>query len=101
MRIVLGEHLSLVETDNLQHLSIDLLLPTAAAIARLRDIGAPAGADEWWIDLSWLRTKAADSARSQEWWCNFDQMIEYARRSGWISDDERLVKVHQNTAGTQ
>ena len=44
------------------------------------------------LDIAALRSRSRSGA--PDWEARFDAMIEYAKKSGWVSADEKLVTAH-------
>jgi hypothetical protein len=44
------------------------------------------------LDIAALRSLSR--SRAPDWETRFDTMIEYAKKSGWVSADEKLVTAH-------
>ena len=68
-----------------------------AEIARQNDLGEilPDGA-HLMVPLDTVRQMAAGRV-SPNWEQNFDSMIAYAERKGWLSDDRTRVRAHLET----
>jgi len=49
--------------------------------------------DHAWLVLAELRNRAGHRA-DPDWHRRFSGMVDYARSSGWVSDDGRLVRAH-------
>ncbi|MGV7123117.1 hypothetical protein [Sphingopyxis sp. 550A] len=73
----------------------------ASAIDRVRHADA-AGAlsamkmvldgDQVWVPLAWLEAQGAPFG--EPWRADFDGMIAYARKMGWVDDDRGAVRAH-------
>jgi hypothetical protein len=93
MRILIHDkgQIVLTEQDNFQQLSItfyDSAQPSDAVLPGLIQDDE----DHFWIDRDFI-AKLAERADKFEWQRNFEGMVNYARRSGWV-DDAGRIRVH-------
>jgi hypothetical protein len=54
----------------------------------------PADDDHVWVDIDWLRTSGVALVGDADYATNFDGMIAYAMRQGWLDDTGRRVRAH-------
>jgi hypothetical protein len=81
------------ETDNLKALSVDGP-PSMSALAAVAVAGGdvdPKTISHVMLDIEQLRALGPGTGR---WNDDFNEMIAYAQRNGWLSDDRKLVRAH-------
>ena len=90
-----GTGVSVVEPDDLKRLSVESRLtdPGQVATALHRAGAGRLDGDHAWLDTDFLRRTAAP-AEPATWTTEFDAMIRYADRHGWVSPDGRQVRAH-------
>jgi hypothetical protein len=59
----------------------------------LRAFGARQEADHAWIELDAIKAAAAGRV-SDGWLADFNEMVEFARSRGWLSEDGTAVRAH-------
>jgi len=96
-----SESVELVEPDDLR--SFHAVRPTElgqgelAEIVRKEDLGAILpDAAHLMVPLDTVRRMAVGRV-GPDWEPNFDQMIAYAARKGWLSEDGTRVRAHLET----
>jgi len=70
-------------------------LDTAEVGARLGEAGTAEGAPEGhvWVDVAWVRAQA--EGRVPEGWAEeFDGMLAYATKKGWLDAESRAIQAH-------
>jgi hypothetical protein len=58
----------------------------------------PADDDHVWVDVDWLRTSGMAQVGAPEFPADFDAMIAYATKQGWLDDAGTSVRAHIVTA---
>jgi hypothetical protein len=76
------------------HLETDLDAAGVRTALKTTGTGEPIDADNAWLDLGVLRSRAALLATAPDWAHRWAAMTDYAQRKGWLSDDGRAVQVH-------
>ena len=77
---------TLVDLDDLTSLSAHVVGDAAVGARGRREDG------HVWVSTRTLLELAGERARDQQWRGEFDAMIGYARRHGWVDGDE--VRMH-------
>lgn len=54
----------------------------------------PADDTHVWVDVDWLRTSGQAQVGDPEFAANFDGMIAYATKKGWLDDEGTAVRAH-------
>ena len=54
----------------------------------------PADDDHVWVDVDWLRTSGMAQVGDPEFATNFDAMIAYATKQGWLDGTGSSVRAH-------
>ena len=88
--------ISLVEPDDCQHFHVAIRgLSQDAAEQALVDqgIGQFSDSDTAWIKISAIR-KLAQGRVQPDWPQRFSDMLQYAERKGWLSEDRERVSGH-------
>ncbi|HXV92554.1 MAG TPA: hypothetical protein VD813_04585 [Pseudonocardia sp.] len=85
-----------LDADDCGRLHLETALAGDGLRAALRATGSGEPVDDATVllDLSVLRARARLAATAPDWPQRWEQMVEYARRKGWLSDDGRSVQVH-------
>jgi hypothetical protein len=86
---------SIAEPDDTKRLAVATPLTDPEQIAAaLEEVGAGQLAGQHvWLDIDFLR-RTATPADPASWASEFDAMIRYADRRGWVSEDGRQVRAH-------
>lgn len=82
------------QTEDLKSLAVwasSGVVPGLDGILRAHGVGSFDGAHAW-LDVDALR--AAGPSADHAWHNNFDAMVRYAAKRGWMSADERTVRAH-------
>jgi hypothetical protein len=69
-------------------------LPLAEALGGL---GTASDDGHALVQVAAVKQLAGARAGDSEWTAGFDQMVAYAARSGWMSDDGRAIRAHCET----
>lgn len=76
------------------HVETELSGNDLAAALTGTGTGAPADDGHVWLDLAALRSRAGRAATDPDWPRNWEAMVAYAQRSGWVSPDGLAVRAH-------
>ena len=80
--------------DDLKRLSA-VILGEGDLEAALSGFASVEGSEHLWVDISALKELASrQEADSERWSANYDTMIAYAQRSGWVDATSTYVRVH-------
>ncbi|PXY23313.1 hypothetical protein DI005_17930 [Prauserella sp. PE36] len=90
MKVIIGQSLTVEDTDDLRRLSATSSLSPEEISSALDESGAGTYAgDHCWLYVAALRALGPDEDR---WRTEFDRMIAYAASRGWVAGD--CVRVH-------
>jgi hypothetical protein len=70
----------------------------ADSVLREAGLGRLEGVDTGFLDVAALRAAAESQAGAADWAQQWDGMIDYARRKGWLADDGASLQVHVESA---
>jgi hypothetical protein len=76
------------------HLQTELDADGVRTALKTTGIGELIDADNAWLDLAVLRSRAALLATVPDWAERWAAMTDHAEREGWLSKDRRSVQVH-------
>jgi hypothetical protein len=84
------------ETENLTDLYVSTALPPSEIDHALRGTGTGRLTDGGaaLLDVDVLRSRARNDVGGQAWGDEWEAMIAYARRKGWLSPDGKMVQAH-------
>ncbi len=88
---------SLTDLDRFDRLHAELHGDLDAA--RLDALCRPGDDDHVWLDIAAARHAGALAASDPAFGDQFDAMISYARRSGWVDEAGTHVRAHVEPAG--
>jgi hypothetical protein len=80
------------------HVETDLDAAGLGTALKLTGSGETGDGDDVWLDLAVLRSRAALLAAAPDWPQRWSDMVAYAERKGWLSEDGLAVQVHVERA---
>jgi hypothetical protein len=91
-----GDAVRVVDADDCTRLHVATSLPRAAADSTLRAAGIGHLTDDGGglLAVDALRAMARSVATTPNWDVQWQKMIAYAGRAGWLDDAGRTVRVH-------
>ena len=88
------EEMILREADELRSLKLVTQLSSAEALIRaLAKSNSLFDGQHGWISIPWLR-QDRQVANNVEWQREFDGVLEYAEKKGWLDSPKHRVRVH-------
>lgn len=92
---VFADTISLDQTEDLKTLQIATgsLIETEVA-AVMGPAGYPAGHEQMWVSIEWMRNTALGQGCDASWAQHFDDMVDYAAANGWLNGDSTRIQVH-------
>jgi hypothetical protein len=92
IRITGGSTAALEDAGNMKALSILRDCGGEEFAAAIAEIGVAEGSAHVWVDIAWLSGQALAGAPERQ--AEFDGMIAYATKKGWVDEAARRVRVH-------
>ncbi|MBB3086861.1 hypothetical protein [Geodermatophilus sabuli] len=92
-----------VNVDDLTKLHLALGAVTdeeADQVLREAGLGRLQDAETGFLDVAALRAAAEPQAGAADWAQQWDGMVEYAGRKGWLADDGASLQVHVESAAS-
>ncbi|MGY1822012.1 hypothetical protein [Geodermatophilus sp. SYSU D00079] len=90
-----------VDVDDLTKLHLALGAVTdeeADQVLRDAGLGRLQDAETGFLDVAALRAAAEPQAGAEDWAQQWDGMVAYAERKGWLADDGASLQVHVESA---
>ena len=85
----------LIDADRLDRLHAEI--EGEPADTQYDDFVCSADDDHVWVDIEWLRTAGLAQVGDAEYATNFDGMIAYTTKKGWLDESGRCVRAHVET----
>lgn len=86
---------TLENPENFRGFHVAAAIPRARwddAAAAFEAVGMTLDGDHVWVPIAWLAGQGAPFG--DPWRADFDGMIGYARKMGWVDDDADAVRAH-------
>ena len=94
--------LTLREADDFKAFKV-VVRPGAAELPldrALAGVGSAASDGDAFLQIDAVKALAGDRARDPAWMAAFEDMLAYAVRAGWVSDDGQAIRAHFEVQAT-